>query len=88
MRSEYRREIDAGNVTFGRPNQNGTSILVLTEDFSDFKDEDGINLPHTYRVNFNANSNASVYENTWGMKVSQYFFNQLLAPDFFTFDTK
>ncbi|HEX3102415.1 MAG TPA: hypothetical protein VHQ01_11510, partial [Pyrinomonadaceae bacterium] len=88
VRSEYRREIDAGNVTFGRPNQNGTSVLILTEDFSDFRDEDGLNLPHVYRVNFKANSNASVSENTWGMKVSQYFFNQLLAEDFFTFDAK
>ena len=88
VRSEYRREIGAGNVTFGQANQQGTSVLILTEEFSDFKNEDGLNLPHTYRVTFQANSNAAMYQNAWGMKVSQYYFNQKLAPDFFTFDAK
>lgn len=88
VRSEYRREISVGNVTFGQANQQGTSILVLTEEFSDFKNEDGLNLPHSYRVTFQSNSNSSDYENSWGMKVSQYYFNQQLASDFFTFETK
>lgn len=88
VRSEFRREIEAGNVTFAQANQQGRSILTLTEEYSDFQDEDGLNLPHTYRVTFRANSNAAMYENTWGVKVNQFYFNQKLAPDFFTFETK
>jgi len=88
VRTEFVRAIDAGNVTFRQANQQGTSILTLTEEFSDFKDEDGLNLPHSYRVTFRANSNAAMYENVWGINVRQYYFNQKLAPDFFTFETK
>jgi len=88
VRSEYRREIIRGQGTFGAANQQANALLVLTEDFSDFKTVDGITLPYSYRVDFISNSNSTVNENIWGVKVSQYYFNQKLAPDFFTFDPK
>lgn len=88
VRSEYRREIIRGQGTFGAANQQANALLVLTEDFSDFKTVDGITLPYSYRVDFISNSNSTVNENIWGIKVSRYYFNQQLAPDFFTFDTK
>jgi hypothetical protein len=86
VRSEYRREIPIKTPTFGQMNQLADSKLSLTEDFSDFKDVDGVMLPHKYLVSFQANSNAAMFQNTWGINVSNYYFNQKLAPDFFTFE--
>ncbi|MEQ1922697.1 MAG: hypothetical protein ABL952_09330 [Pyrinomonadaceae bacterium] len=88
VRSEYRREVIRGQITFGSANQQANAKLALTETFSDFRTVDGITLPYTYRVNFVSNSNSSINENEWGINVEEYRLNQKLAPDFFTFDTK
>ena len=86
IRTEYRREVRAGKITFGQQNQIASSNLMLTEHFSDFKKVEGLNLPHAYRVNFVSNSGSNVYENIWGIRVAQYRFNQTFEPDFFAFD--
>ncbi len=88
VRSEYKREIQRGQGTFGQQNQQGNARIELTETFADFRTVDGLTLPYSYRVSFLSNSNTSVNENIWGIKVSQYYINQQLQPDFFTFDTK
>ena len=88
VRSEYRREIAAGQPAFGTANQIASSILLLTEDFSDFRTVDGLTLPFSYRADFVSNSNTNVFENVWSIKVARYVFNQKLAADFFTFETK
>jgi hypothetical protein len=84
--TEYRREVRAGKITFGQQNQIASSNLVLTEHFSDFRKEEGLNLPHAYRVNFVSNSGNSVFENIWGIKAAQFRFNQTFEPGFFSFD--
>lgn len=88
LRSEYRREVVRGQGTFGQANQQANAVITLAEDFSDYKMVDGLNLPHNYRVKFSSNSNSSSNENIWGISVAQYYFNQKLAADFFTFDPK
>ena len=85
VRSEYRREVVPKQGTFGQPNQQGSAVLTLTENFSDFKSVDGYTLPHAYRVNFLSNSNTSSNENIWRIEVAEYRLNQKLLPDFFTF---
>lgn len=88
VRTEYKREIQRGQGTFGQANQQANALILLTEVFSDFKKVDGFTFPHTYRVTFASNSNSVSNEQTWGFRVTQFYFNQKLAPDFFTFDTK
>ncbi|MFN2502468.1 MAG: hypothetical protein ABR530_10715, partial [Pyrinomonadaceae bacterium] len=88
IRSEYRREVKAGPAVFGQQNQTASARLDLTEEFSDFKEVDGYTFPYTYKVTFTSNSNSQWYENSWGVRVSMYSYNQKLAPDFFTFDVK
>ncbi len=88
VRSEYRRTVQAGRIIFGQQNQQSDSRLDLTEEFSDFKSVDGLTLPHAYKVTFSSNSNSAQYESSWGIKISTYYFNQKLAPGFFTFDVK
>jgi hypothetical protein len=88
VRSEYQREVKVGRIVFGEQNQLADGKLALTEEFSDFKDVGGLTLPHQYKVTFSSNSNAQMYESSWRIRVTSYFLNQKLAPDFFTFDLK
>ncbi|MFM9903336.1 MAG: hypothetical protein ACKVQJ_02060 [Pyrinomonadaceae bacterium] len=88
VRSEYRREVVQKEGTFGQANLRASAVILLTEEFSDFRSVDGITLPYAYKVDFSSNSNSSSNENIWRIKVEQYYYNQKLAPDFFTFDVK
>ena len=86
VRSDYKREGRVGMVTFGQQNQQAGGRVELMEEFADFKDVDGLTLPHAYKVTFSSNSNSQMYQNSWGVRVATYYVNQKLAPDFFTFD--
>ena len=88
IRSEYHREVPVGQLAFGRQNQLANAQLDLTEVFSDFKDVEGLTLPHSYTVTFVSNSTVQIYENSWGIRSGSYLFNQKLAPGFFSFEGK
>lgn len=88
VRSEYHREVDIGTITFRQQNQLQNAVVDLTEDFSDFKDVNGFTLPYAYKVTLVSNSASQNYESSWGIRVSDYYLNQKLEPDFFTFDVK
>jgi hypothetical protein len=88
IRSEYRRDIKIGRIVFGQQNQIADAKLALTEEFSDFKEVDGLTFPHMYKLNFTSNSNSQMYENSWGIRVGAYYINQKLTDDFFSFDVK
>ena len=88
VRSDYRHEISAKQDTFGTLGRMAGAKLVLTEDFSDFKVTNGLNLPYTYKATFSTSSQSGLYEYVWGLRLTQYLFNQNLASDFFTFDIK
>jgi hypothetical protein len=88
VRSEYHREGRVGRVMFGEQNQQAAAKVELIEDFTDFKDVEGLTLPHTYKITFLSNSTSRMYQNSWGVRVANYYINQKLASDFFTFDIK
>ncbi|MEO7660112.1 MAG: hypothetical protein ABIV48_10905 [Pyrinomonadaceae bacterium] len=88
IRSDYITDRSPTEAVFGQQNQRANSKLMLVEEFSDFKDVDGLMLPHRYRADFTANSNSGMYQNSWEITVTQYYINQKLEPDFFTFDQK
>lgn len=88
VRTEYKREVVRGQGTFGQANQQANARVELTETFGDFRTVAGITLPYTYRVVFSSNSNTTMNENMWGINVTEYYYNQKLQPDFFTFDLK
>jgi len=88
VRTEYRREVVPNSPRVGRQNQITNAVMTLTENFSEFKQVEGLMLPHRYTVTFESNSNSSILQNTWRIIVQKYIVNQALAPDFFTFDIK
>lgn len=89
LRTEYRHVIAAKEIIFGASSaqRSGTEI-AMTEEFGDFKDENGLTLPHSYKIKYLTSSEKGTYEYNWGVTISQYIFNQKLAPEFFSFSEK
>ena len=87
IRTEYHREVDIGGITFRQQNQFQNARVDVTEDFSDFKEVEGFTLPYMYKVTLNSNSDTQSYETSWTIKVANYYLNQKLTPDFFTFES-
>ncbi|MBA2621240.1 MAG: hypothetical protein H0U87_08575 [Acidobacteria bacterium] len=89
VRTEYRHVISGKTITFGQSGENLTGTeIAMTEEFGDFKNENGLTLPHLYKIKYLTSSNKGTYEFNWGATISQYLFNQKLAPNFFNFDEK
>lgn len=85
-RTEYFHMINPRQDTFGSLGRQAGLKMSLTEDFGDFKQVDGVTLPHSYKIDYLTDSNSGVYEFIWTFKVSEYRFNQKLDPNFFKFD--
>ena len=88
VRTEYRHTIAPKQETFGRLGAQTGVKISLIETFADFKNESGLTLPHSYKIQYLTDSNSGTYEYNWGFTISTYLFNQNLAPDFFTFEEK
>jgi hypothetical protein len=88
IRTEYNRVVPVQQPKFGRQNELADARVDVTEEFSDFKDVDGLMLPYDYKVTLVSNSGSQTYSNSWSIKVVNYYLNQKLADDFFTFDVK
>lgn len=82
IRTEYRRVSSAGIGT--NPDQSSRfseTRLKVTEDFSDFKDEKGLILPHKYRILYSVTGQNGTTEIEWFFNLTEFAFNQ-------TFDEK
>lgn len=88
IRTQYRDEVPAKDQAFGRLGLQAGVKIEMTENFGDFKDADGLTLPHSYKIQYMTDSNSGTYEYNWGFTISKYVFNQNLAADFFSFDEK
>jgi len=88
VRTEYKYEVFPRDAVFGQQNRRASGRLFVTERFSEFKNVDGYNFPHVYRIDFESNGNTGAQRNSWGIRVDKWSINQKLAPDFFTFDAK
>ena len=86
-RTEYRHAISQQDQKFKTMGTKGGAYYVLTESFGDYKDEGGLTLPHSYKVNYLTNTDDGTFEYIWTATIGEYHFNQNLAPDFFSFGT-
>ena len=87
VRTEYTRTSSAGIGT--NPNQSSglrESRIKLTEDFSDYKTEKGLTLPHAYRVYYSISGQSQTTEIEWKFTLTEFAFNQKL--DDATFDAE
>lgn len=88
VRSEYERRMvqqmpDQPSVT----QQQGDAITRLTEDFSDFKDENGLMLPHTYKLALSVETLNSRVLQDWIFTLTKFNFNQNIADSEFDVST-
>lgn len=84
VRTEYKRTSSAAIGL--RPEQSSgfsESRLKITEDFSDFKAEKGLTLPHSYRLLYSTIGQNGTTEIQWNFNLTEFSFNQNLAPNTF-----
>lgn len=80
VRTEYeRRQAQAMPTTAGQTQTQGDSVTKLTEKFSDFSEEKGLMLPHTYSMEFALESLNKRYLQTWEIKLGDFVFNKQMA---------
>jgi len=79
LRTEYQQEFHAPTVS--RPEiaagQQGTR-LKFTEDFSDYRKEGGLTLPHTYKMQLTFESERNPLLQDWVVSLNQFLFNKQL----------
>ena len=85
VRTEYKRTSSAG--IGARPEDStrfSASVLKVTEDFTDFKAENGLTLPRGYRLFYSVTGQNGTTEIEWVFKLTEFALNQKLESN--TFD--
>lgn len=85
VRTEYSRVIPAqiGNRSYGNVTTR-ESRFKLVEEFSDFKVESGLNLPHLYKFEFFADTQSGTFLAEWTATLTQFTFNERIDPAAFS----
>lgn len=84
-RTEYKRVSSAGIGT--NPNQSSGFVETrhkVVEDFSNYKDEKGLMLPHTYKLLYSVTGQSGTTEIEWSFDLSEFSFNQNLDESTFS----
>lgn len=96
VRTEYTKVVSAqiGRVSttqLGRPTetssrQRSTRYRIL-EEFSDYKKEGDLTLPHTYKIRLEIENQGGNSQFDWELNLTQYTFNQRMPADSFNVET-
>lgn len=88
VRTEYTRQIAAqmGSNPETSATQGQTTNYKLVEDFSDFKKEGGLTLPHTYKIQLEIGGRQGTFIADWAMTLSDFQFNQRIDAALFDVD--
>jgi hypothetical protein len=60
----------------------------MVEDFSDFKKEAGLMLPHSYKISLDLDTRGGTYSGSWDFVLNQFAFNQVFQPGSFNVTQK
>ena len=90
VRTEYDRSISAqmGSNPELSATQGAETHYKLTEDFSDFKKEGGLTLPHAYKIQLEILGRQGSFKASWDMALTGFQFNQKIDPGTFDVDGK
>ena len=90
VRTEYERTISGamGNRSYVTPGAGRDTRFKMVEEFSDFKKEGELNLPHIYKINLSADTDAGTFLTDWTIKLTQFSFNEKIDPNSFTIISK
>ena len=90
VRSEYMRILSA--TQGARPDDSARrsdTRYRLTEEFSDFKKETGLTLPHIYKMNLTVfGQGVAANEQEWEIKLIRFAFNQPIPPESYNTEAK
>jgi hypothetical protein len=80
-RTEYERVIPASMGTRDYVNVQEREIRYkLVEEFSDFRSEAGLTLPHVYEIKLTVDSTGGTFLADWTLHLTQFSFNEKLDP--------
>ena len=84
VRTEYKRTSSAGiGRTIDESARQSETRLKLTEDFSDFKDFQGITIPNKYKLSYSVTGANGTTEIVWTCSLTEFAINQTLDPSTF-----
>ncbi len=84
VRTQYSYQIGATVATRETPNANPESYYSLTEEFDDFREVDGLTLPHKYRVQLSVQSGTASALYDYNFTVSRISHNEPIDEKIFT----
>jgi len=89
VRTEYERTIAGamGNRSYIAPGNGRETRFRMVEEFSDFKKEGELTLPHTYKINLITDTDAGTFLTDWTLKLTQFTFNEKIDAASFTIST-
>src|SRR6266849_689160 len=90
VRTEYERTIAGamGDRSYVTPGTGRETRFKMVEEFSDFKKENELNLPHTYKINLITDTDAGTLLTDWTIKLTQFTFNEKIDPNSFSIISK
>jgi hypothetical protein len=84
VRTEYEQSVSAG---IGRTDKESAglkgSTYKIVEEFSDFKKESGLMLPHTYKLRYTTDDANGVKQFDWELTLAQFAFNRKIPAESF-----
>ena len=85
VQTEYERVIPAptGTRDYATVQQRETRYLMV-EEFSLFKKEGDLTLPHVYKIKLSVDTQAGTFLAEWVIKLTQFEFNQKIDPNSFS----
>lgn len=87
VRTEYKSTFSAAmGRTIDESARQSESRLKVVENFSDFKEEKGLTLPHTYNLFYSITGQRGTTEIEWSFNLNEFAFNQNLTDS--TFDAE
>lgn len=84
VRTVYERVIAAqiGDRTYANIQERDTRY-TLVEEFSEFRTEGGLNLPHTYRIKLSIDNTGGTFLADWEMNLTEFTLNEPIDPQSF-----
>ncbi len=87
VRTQYNRIFSAAaGLTPETSSRQNETRLKVTENFSDYKEESGMTLPHKYDLQYSVSGTRGATEIEWNFVISGFLFNQPLEES--TFDAE
>lgn len=65
-----------------------TTRYKMVEEFSDFKKEEGLTLPHEYKIILELDTRGASFRANWALTLVQFAFNQTIQPEMYNVGSK